>query len=93
MAPLIVLVTATLLLRLVGQLAIVGLRDWAVATRGVAPAVVSTFAILRASFSVAVLPDLRRILGSSSLAKLARRYGLSPRTSVNVEKSFDRCCE
>ncbi len=33
MAPLIVLVTATLLQRLAGQLAIVGLRDWAAATR------------------------------------------------------------
>lgn len=34
MAPLIVLAAVTLLLRLVGQLAIVGLRNWAAATRG-----------------------------------------------------------
>ncbi len=34
MAPLIVLVTATLLLRLLGQFAIVGFRDWSAAARG-----------------------------------------------------------
>ena len=40
MAPLIVLVTATLLLRLVGQVAIVGLREWAVAGAVISTAIV-----------------------------------------------------
>jgi len=58
-APLIVLVTVTLLLRLVGQLAIVGLRDWATATRGGLAAMFCFTAV--AHFNV-LHPDLVRMI-------------------------------
>ncbi len=49
MAPFIVLVAVMLLLRLVGQLAVVRLRDWTARTRGIA-------AVALILFLVAVLP-------------------------------------